>query len=129
MVLQQQLTERAAQTRSCYERLLQKDPTRQGRVLVKVRMSGAGEFEQATITEDDFSLPEFSECILARFREPTGTSIDANCVEVNVPFRFMPKKSPPLEGTEPKQASPADSTPAENRAQGQAAPDPSAQSR
>lgn len=92
-------------------------------------MSGAGEFEQATITEDDFSLAEFSECILARFREPTGTLIAGNCVEVNVPFRFVPKNSPPPAASEPKQALPADSTAAENGARGQAAPDPSVQSR
>jgi hypothetical protein len=50
--------------------------------------------------KDEIALPEFGDCILSKFRAPLSAAIDGNCVEVNVPLRFVPKKAaPPDEST------------------------------
>jgi hypothetical protein len=105
--LQQALSARAAKSRFCYEQLLRDDPTRAGTALVNVRMSGQGQFDEASLIKDEIGNPEFAQCILASFREPTGTLIDGDCVEVNIPLRFVPKKPPPAgETADPAPGSP-----------------------
>lgn len=90
--LQQALAGRGAKARSCYEQLLRVDPQRAGVVLVNVRMSGQGQFDEATLIKDEIGDLDFAQCLLTNFREPTGTFIDGECVEVNIPLRFVPKK-------------------------------------
>ena len=97
--LQQVLSARAAKSRFCYEQLLRDDPTRAGTALVAVRMSGQGNFEEVNLIKDEIGNPTFAQCILANFREPTGTLIEGGCVEVNIPLRFVPKNSPPPANT------------------------------
>lgn len=95
--LQQALTARAAKSRVCYERLLREDATRTGSVVVNVRMSGQGQFDEASLIKDEIGNAEFAECILSSFREPTGTWIEGGCAEVNVPLRFVPKRQAPVD--------------------------------
>lgn len=93
--LQQALSARAAKSRVCYEHLLREDPTLAGAALVAVRMSGQGNFDEANLIKDEIGNPTFAQCILSNFREPTGTLIEGDCVEVNIPLRFVPKNAPP----------------------------------
>lgn len=55
-------------------------------------MSGQGQFDEASLIKDEIGHLGFAQCILSRFREPTGTLIEGGCVEVNIPLRFVPKK-------------------------------------
>ena len=72
-----------------------------------LRISEQAEVEEAKLAKDEFALPEFADCILAKFREPLRVAMDGNCVEVNVPLRFVPKKAaPPDESAAPPQPSP-----------------------
>jgi hypothetical protein len=97
--LQHQLAGRAAQVRFCYERLLRRDPRREGRLMVTVKLSGAGAIERAWITLDELADPETSECALSSFKEPLRGTVANGCAIVNVPLRFKIKKpeSPPGE--------------------------------
>jgi hypothetical protein len=96
--LQRELNQRAANVRSCYVQLLQADETRGGAVVVSVRMSGHGRFDEARLSEDEIGDPEFAQCVLSNFRAPTGSPIDGDCVDVNIPLRLVPQKPPPASG-------------------------------
>ncbi|HEX2872556.1 MAG TPA: hypothetical protein VHP33_14905 [Polyangiaceae bacterium] len=93
--LQQQLAGRAAKVRFCYERLLSRDPQREGRLMVTVKLSGVGTIDRAWITLDELADPETTECALASFKEPLNGSITGGCAIVNVPLRFKVKKPEP----------------------------------
>lgn len=93
--LQRALTSRAAKARVCYEDLLRVDAKRAGLVMVHVRMSGRGQFDEGELIKDEIGDLELARCILENFREPTGTAVDGECVDVNIPIRFVPKKPDP----------------------------------
>jgi len=94
--LQHQLAGRAAQVRFCYERLLRRDPKREGRLTVTVTLSGTGTIDNATLSLDELADPETSECALASFKEPlNGEITGGDCALVNVPLRLMTKKPDP----------------------------------
>ena len=93
--LQHQLAGRAAQVRFCYEHLLRRDPQREGRLIVTVKLSGAGTIDRAWTTLDELADPETTECALASFKEPLNGSIAGGCAIVNVPLRFKTKKPEP----------------------------------
>jgi len=94
--LQHQLAGRAAQVRFCYERLLQREPRREGRLVVAVKLSGTGNIDNATVTLDELGDPETSECALGSFKEPlSGAIAGGDCAIANVPLRFKTKKADP----------------------------------
>ena len=97
--LQHQLAGRAAQVRFCYERLLGREPQREGRMMVTVRLSEGGTIDRAWITLDELADPETAECALASFKEPLDGDITGNCALVNVPLRFKIKKPEPQQVT------------------------------
>jgi len=90
--LQHQIAERAAQGRSCYENLLRRDPKREGRLVVILKLSGTGTIDSAGVSLDELADPETSECVLGYFKAPFNGSITDTCVVVNVPLRFKLKK-------------------------------------
>lgn len=93
--LQQQLAGRAAKVRFCYEDLLRREPKREGRLMVTVRLSGAGTIDRSWITLDELADPETADCALASFKTPLKGNVEGGCAIVNVPLRFMIKKPEP----------------------------------
>jgi hypothetical protein len=93
--LQHQLAGRAAQVRFCYEKLLRREPQREGRLMVTVRLSETATIDRARITLDELADPETADCALASFKEPLNGTVAGGCAIVNVPLRFMIKKPEP----------------------------------
>jgi hypothetical protein len=93
--LQRQLAGRAAEVRFCYEHLLRREPQREGRMLVTVKLSGTGTIDRAWITLDELAEPATADCALASFKEPLNGTIEGGCAIVNVPLRFKIKKPEP----------------------------------
>jgi hypothetical protein len=98
--LQHELAGRAAQVRSCYENLLRREPRREGRLVVTVKLSEPGTIEHAWITLDELADPETTQCALAFFKAPLEGKIVGNCAIVNVPLRFKIKKPEPASSPE-----------------------------
>jgi hypothetical protein len=92
MSLQHQLAERAAQGRFCYEDLLRREPRAEGRLMVTMKLSGAGTIDRAWVTVDELADAETTACVLASFKEPLNGTIAGDCAIVNVPLRFQIKK-------------------------------------
>lgn len=90
--LQDELSARAAQVRICYERLLRRDPRREGRMMVTVKLSAPAVIEQTWITLDELADPETTQCARATFQEPLNGTVAGDCAIVNVPLRFEIKK-------------------------------------
>jgi len=97
--LQRQLVARATQVRLCYERLLGREPQREGRMMVTMRLSEGGTIDRAWLTLDELADPETADCALASFKEPLNGDIRGDCAIVNVPLRFMIKKPEPQQVT------------------------------
>lgn len=93
--LQHQLAGRAAQVRFCYEKLLSREPQREGRLMVTVRLSETGTIERARITLDELADPETADCALESFKDPLNGTPTGGCAIVNVPLRFKVKKAEP----------------------------------
>lgn len=79
----------AAQARRCYNAALRSDPTVEGRVEVALRVASDGTLCSSRVASSQVP-DEMNRCILdvfaqARFPGPSG-----GCVDVNVPFSFMP---------------------------------------
>lgn len=90
--LQHELAGRGAQVRWCYQSLLERDPKREGRLMVTVEISGAGTIDDARITLDELGDPETSKCALGFFERPLHGAVRGDCVVVNVPLRFTIQK-------------------------------------
>lgn len=101
--VQRELSARAARGRSCYENLLRRDPRREGRLMVTVKVSETGSIDSASIAQDELGDLETSECVLASFREPLRSTATGNCAVVNIPLRFQrkPPDPPPAGGEAP----------------------------
>jgi hypothetical protein len=93
--VQHQLAQRAAESRHCYEQLLHRDPKRHGRMVISVRLDGAGQFLRAAASVDEVGDPEHTQCVLSQFKAPLDATISGNCADVNIPLRFAIKKDPP----------------------------------
>jgi hypothetical protein len=85
-----ELVSRAEQIRSCYDALLRKDPSRQGRIVVGLRISQDGEVAAAGLVQDDLRDPDFETCALERFSYPFHSPPASGCLTVEVPMRFAP---------------------------------------
>jgi hypothetical protein len=93
--LQRELASRAADLRGCYERLLRRDKTREGRVVVQVIVAEDGAILGATLVEDGIDDSELSECILSWFRPGLAARPQGGCANIRVPINFAPKKPEP----------------------------------
>lgn len=85
------LTQRAASSRTCYERALRTNEHLQGKMVVQVRVDANGRVCSARIAEDGVGSQEVSSCVLASFRGAKLPAPTGGCLDVNVPMSFVPR--------------------------------------
>ena len=88
---ERELVSRAEQVQGCYDALLRRDHSRQGRVVVGLRIRPNGEIAAAGLVKDDLRDPDFETCALERFSLPFRNPPTGGCLQVQVPIRFAPK--------------------------------------
>lgn len=83
------IRQRAVQIRACYERLLKRDPTVEGRLTFRFSIDADGAVTKSSLITDTFSDPRVGLCaqrVLDQWRFPPG-----NEVQVVYPFIFKPQ--------------------------------------
>lgn len=83
------IRQRAVQIRACYERLLKRDPTVEGRLTFRFSIDADGAVTRSSLITDTFSDPRVGLCaqrVLDQWRFPPG-----NEVQVVYPFIFKPQ--------------------------------------
>jgi hypothetical protein len=88
---ERELVSRAEQVQGCYDALLRRDRSRQGRVVVGLRIRTNGEIAAAGLVKDELHDPDFETCALERFSLPFRNPPTGGCLQVEVPIRFAPK--------------------------------------
>jgi TonB family protein len=89
--LQNFFREYSAATRECYERQLKKNPSLQGRVMLRLTIGSDGSVAEADVQGETLRDDQVNACIENRVRgwkfpEPSG-----GAAEVTKPFTFRPK--------------------------------------
>lgn len=88
---ERELVSRAEQVQGCYDALLHRDRSRQGRVVVGLRIRPNGEIAAVGLVKDELGDPEFETCALERFSLTFRNPPTGGCLQVQVPIRFAPK--------------------------------------
>jgi hypothetical protein len=88
---ERELVSRAEQVQGCYDALLRRDRSRQGRVVIGLRIRPNGEIAAVGLVKDELRDPDFETCVLERFSLPFGNPPSGGCLQVEVPIRFAPK--------------------------------------
>jgi hypothetical protein len=91
--LQQEIGQRAAETATCYGRLLAKSPKAAGRLVVELRIDAHGRVLSSAVVEDGLGAAVLTSCTLAILEEPYLSRPEGgDCAIVRVPLRFEPKQ-------------------------------------
>jgi hypothetical protein len=91
--LQQEIGQRAAETATCYGRLLAKSPKAAGRLVVELRIDAHGRVLSSAVVEDGLGAAVLTSCTLAILKEPYLSRPEGgDCAIVRVPLRFEPKQ-------------------------------------
>lgn len=88
--LNQAVRQRGAAARNCYNAALSANPTLQGKVSVKVRISPTGGACGASITSDTLGSASVASCILQKFKTGGYPKPTAGCADFEVPLSFVP---------------------------------------
>lgn len=88
---ERELVSRAEQIQGCYDALLRRDRSRQGRIVVGLRIRPNGEIAAVGLVKDDLRDPDFETCALERFSLAFRNPPTGGCLQVEVPIRFAPK--------------------------------------
>jgi TonB family protein len=92
------LLARGAQAKLCYDLALAKDRTLQGRVQLIVRVEEDGRIERTRVEASAMPL-EVDDCVIQVLKTTTYPTPDDGCVEVRIPFSFVPADAgAPAEG-------------------------------
>jgi hypothetical protein len=91
--LAQALSNRAAQSRRCYERLLRSKPSAEGKYVVSLRLSKRGKVEHARLVKDEVGDVEMASCVLSHFRSPSYPAPSGGCADINVPLNYEPQRT------------------------------------
>jgi hypothetical protein len=91
--LAQALSNRAAQSRRCYERLLRSRPSAEGKYVVSLRLSKRGKVEHARLVKDGVGDVEMASCVLSRFRAAGYPAPRGGCADINVPLNYEPQRT------------------------------------
>jgi hypothetical protein len=91
--VERELAERAAQCRSCYERLMVEHQKLQGSVVVAVRLASDGFVTSAKLVADEIADSRFEECVVSNFQGRLAAVPNSNCSEIRVPIRFVPTET------------------------------------
>lgn len=86
----QAVRQRGASAKNCYNAALRSNPTLQGKVTVKVRVSPTGGACTASIVSDTLGDPSVTSCILQKFKAGGYPKPTAGCADVEVPLSFVP---------------------------------------
>ena len=87
---ERELVSRAEEVRGCYDALIRRNPSRQGRVVVGLRIAPDGQVVTVGLVQDDLRDPDFETCALERFSAPFNNPPASGCLAVQVPMRFAP---------------------------------------
>jgi hypothetical protein len=91
--LAQVLSNRATQSRRCYERLLRSKPSAEGKYVVSLRLSKRGKVEHARLVKDEVGDAEMASCVLSRFRSASYPAPRGGCADINVPLNYEPQRT------------------------------------
>jgi hypothetical protein len=87
--LNQALRQRGASARNCYNAALRSNPTLQGKVAIKLRISPSGSTCSASISNDTLGDPSVTSCILQKFKSGGYPKPNAGCADFEVPLSFV----------------------------------------
>jgi YD repeat-containing protein len=94
--LQTEISEQAALTRFCYQRLLRTSPKATGKLMVELRLDAKGQVARASLVTDELAEPELSSCVLGLMRSRSFDNAPVGgCTVVRVPLSFRPKPLDP----------------------------------
>ena len=87
------LSNKAVQSRRCYEKLLSSKPSARGSYLVSLRVNARGKVERARLVTDEVGDPTMASCVLERFRSAKYPSPRGGCADIEVPVRYEPRRT------------------------------------
>jgi periplasmic protein TonB len=73
-----------------YNRALREDPSLQGKVVVRLKISPSGEVVDCRVVSSELKTPELESKLVARIRQFEFTSKDVEVMEVTWPVDFLP---------------------------------------
>jgi hypothetical protein len=91
--LVQAISNRASQSRRCYEKLLRSKPAAEGRYVVSLRLSKRGKVERARLVKDEVGDAEMAKCVLSGFRAASFPAPRGGCADEDVPLNYEPRRS------------------------------------
>jgi hypothetical protein len=95
-----ELKERSATLKRCYERELREDPRLGGRMSFQLRIDHDGAVS-ARVVRDEIQRPLMASCMTHLLTDaPMASRIMGDCLDVIVPFAFVPRKTPVDAGSE-----------------------------
>jgi hypothetical protein len=91
--LQKELSERAASSKSCYDRLLRYGEAGEGRLMVELKIDERGEVVAGQLVQDDIGDTALADCLLGVLREPyENKPSGGECAAVRIPLAFVQKR-------------------------------------
>jgi hypothetical protein len=96
----QEIMERAAAVKPCYERALLDDAHMQGHLRIRLRVNHEG-LGSVLLLQDEVQSSAFTSCITRKLTDaPFVAQFSGDCLDFIVPLSFVPKKTPADAGSD-----------------------------